>query len=298
MSTLPAYASSRTPVLDEQLAGIARGGLALSADEAHRLAGSMLDNRAPLRTPVLDERLILARHEFGDPAYVDAVIRSFAALPLKECYSGEEIGRLADGGSGCTADGTATIADMAAELKGSVTRIWHASSGDSRNDARAEALKDLDERLHTFASPYERIGERFFEGMPLVNVYRSIGAGERDDAVPAHDYNRIAHKVGLPPTATSRTLLRFCFMPTERYVEAARRMGSKRTAFTTSVENSWLFATCLNYGFERKKGANRARRIRRFTFNVLVPLALAGQPEPVSVRTPTLFDLSPEGASR
>nr|MCR4871272.1 hypothetical protein [Atopobiaceae bacterium] len=90
MSALPAYASSRTPVLDEQLAGIARGGLALSADEAHRLAGSMLDNRAPLRTPVLDERLILARHEFGDPAYVDAVIRSFAALPLKECYSGEE----------------------------------------------------------------------------------------------------------------------------------------------------------------------------------------------------------------
>ena len=58
------------------------------------------------------------------------------------------------------------------------------------------------------------------------------------------------------------------------------------------------FATCLNYAFYRKRDASRARRIRRFTYNVLTPLALAGRPEPSTIRTPTLFDLLPEGASR
>ena len=65
MSTLPAYASSRTPVLDEQLENAVRDEFPLSADEAHRLAGLMLDSRAPLRTPVLDGQLSLARSEFA-----------------------------------------------------------------------------------------------------------------------------------------------------------------------------------------------------------------------------------------
>ena len=75
-------------------------------------------------------------------------------------------------------------------------------------------------------------------------------------------------------------------------------MGSTRTACTPDKENSWLFATCLNYAFYGKRDASRARRIRRFTYNVLTPLALAGRPEPAPERTPTLFDLLPEGASR
>ncbi len=207
MSTLPAYASSRTPVLDEQLAGIARSELALSADEAHRLAGFMLDDCAPLRTPVLDERLILARHEFGDPAYVEAVIRSFAALPLNVCYSDEQLERIAGGDSESIPDSAETIASAATRLKGNVMKVWHAAFEESRGSARVKALDDLDERLHTFASPYERIGERFLESIPLVTVYRSLGACEGSEAVPAHDYDRIARKVGLPPTATSRMLL-------------------------------------------------------------------------------------------
>ena len=298
MSTLPAYASSRTPVLDEQLAGIARSELALSADEAHRLAGFMLDDRAPLRTPVLDERLILARHEFGDPAYVEAVIRSFAALPLNVCYSDEPLERIAGGDSESIPDSAETIASAATRLKGNVMKVWHAAFEESRGSARVKALDDLDERLHAFVVPFERIGKRFFESIPSIRDLRSLEACGENDVVPAHDYDSIARKVGLPPTATTRMLLRFCFIPTDRYVQVARNIGSTRTACTPDKENSWLFATCLNYAFYRKRDASRARRIRRFTYNVLTPLALAGRPEPSTIRTPTLFDLLPEGASR
>ena len=298
MSVLPAYTSSRTPVLDEQLASISRGELALSADEAHRLAGSMLDDRAPLRTPVLDERLVLARHEFGDPTYVEAVIRSFAALPLNVCYSDEQLERIAGGDSGSIPDSTETIASAATRLKGNVMQIWHASSADSLDSARVKALDDLDERLHAFVVPFERIGKRFFESIPSIRDLRSLEACGENDVVPAHDYDSIARKVGLPPTATTRMLLRFCFIPTDRYVQVVRSMGSTRTACTPDKENSWLFATCLNYAFYGKRDASRARRIRRFTYNVLTPLALAGRPEPAPERTPTLFDLLPEGASR
>ena len=298
MSTLPAYASSRTPVLDEQLAGIARSELALSADEAHRLAGFMLDDCAPLRTPVLDERLILARHEFGDPAYVEAVIRSFAALPLNVCYSDEQLERIAGGDSESIPDSAETIASAATRLKGNVMKVWHAAFEESRGSARVKALDDLDERLHAFVVPFERIGRRFFESIPSIRDLRSLEACGENDVVPAHDYDSIARKVGLPPTATTRMLLRFCFIPTDRYVQVARNIGSTRTACTPDKENSWLFATCLNYAFYRKRDASRARRIRRFTYNVLTPLALAGRPEPSTIRTPTLFDLLPEGASR
>ena len=259
---------------------------------------STLPAYASSRTPVLDEHLVLARHEFGDPAYVEAVIRSFAALPLNVCYSDEQLERIAGGDSGSIPDSTETIASAATRLKGNVMQIWHAAFEESRGSARAEALGDLDERLHAFTSPFERIGERFLEGIPLVSVYRSLGECEKDDAVPAHDYDRIARKVGLPPTATTRMLLRFCFIPTDRYVQVVRSMGSTRTACTPDKENSWLFATCLNYAFYGKRDASRARRIRRFTYNVLTPLALAGRPEPAPERTPTLFDLLPEGASR
>ena len=298
MSALPAYASSRPPVLDEQLAGIARSELALSADEAHRLAGFMLDDRAPLRTPVLDERLILARHEFGDPAYVEAVIRSFAALPLNVCYSDEQLERIAGGDSESIPDSAETIASAATRLKGNVMKVWHAAFEESRGSARVKALDDLDERLHAFVVPFERIGRRFFESIPSIRDLRSLEACGENDVVPAHDYDSIARKVGLPPTATTRMLLRFCFIPTDRYVQVARNIGSTRTACTPDKENSWLFATCLNYAFYRKRDASRARRIRRFTYNVLTPLALAGRPEPSTIRTPTLFDLLPEGASR
>ncbi len=292
------HASSRTPVLDEQLAGIARSELALSADEAHRLAGFMLDDRAPLRTPVLDERLILARHEFGDPAYVEAVIRSFAALPLNVCYSDEQLERIAGGDSESIPDSAETIASAATRLKGNVMKVWHAAFEESRGSARVKALDDLDERLHAFVVPFERIGKRFFESIPSIRDLQSLEACGENDVVPAHDYDSIARKVGLPPTATTRMLLRFCFIPTDRYVQVARNIGSTRTACTPDKENSWLFATCLNYAFYRKRDASRARRIRRFTYNVLTPLALAGRPEPSTIRTPTLFDLLPEGASR
>ena len=177
-------------------------------------------------------------------------------------------------------------------------KVWHAAFEESRGSARVKALDDLDERLHAFVVPFERIGKRFFESIPSIRDLRSLEACGENDVVPAHDYDSIARKVGLPPTATTRMLLRFCFIPTDRYVQVARNIGSTRTACTPDKENSWLFATCLNYAFYRKRDASRARRIRRFTYNVLTPLALAGRPEPSTIRTPTLFDLLPEGASR
>jgi hypothetical protein len=69
----------------------------------------MLDSRAPLRTPVLDGQLSLARSEFADPAYVDAVMRNMALQDRLRCYYPDDLGTIVGTGT----EVPATIAGIA-----------------------------------------------------------------------------------------------------------------------------------------------------------------------------------------
>lgn len=275
---------SRTPVLDARLASAGCPGMPveMTAEEAYRAADALFRENPRLRTPELDRRIAGARDEFGNPDYVDAILRNMASLPPRSAYNERRLPALARSDTGECPD---SIAEVAADIVALSRKLDNMISENGTSNVPAQLLDELENRVAAFLAPFDEIQERVEDIFPdtlfePAAIY-SIPVSSRS----------LAQRLELPRTATTRLLLRYSILPARRYVQGIRRLGIRCAA--SAVRKGWLLATLLDYpGSEDPAG--RAAQFSRMSRVVFAPLAAAGRrsgilkPEPTA-QVPTLF---------
>ena len=259
---------SRTPVLDFRLAGVGTFSVdsTLSAEDAHRIAGQLFESKARIRTPTLEGRLARSVHEFDNPEYVDAIVRNMAALPLSSVYAEPDLALLGrTRPTGCPQT-MAGIAERISKLGRRLERDIADADGSTVPASRVDALEN---RIDAFAAPFRDISDRFDAVFPYLR------AGFSAEELPSpHDYRTLARRLGLPSTATSSLLLRFCLLPPNRYGLCLRRLGL-RYAFSSFEDGCLLNTIVIRQGM--CDAEQRAHRAARLCHLVLAPIALAGR---------------------
>ena len=278
---------SRTPTLDALLSGSA-SAKDMTESAAHKAAADLFGSNAPLRTPRLDSRLGLARREFNNPAYVDAILRNMAALPARELYDPDDLARLASAdvlGHRIDTSSVASVAsgliDCFCELRSRLEARESAGEPADPDDAPPTyfyEIEELKELFDIFVTPFNKVWGRL--NMAHVSSRegsRSEGAATRGRITSASqaaiDYRSLARRLDMRPAASTYLLLRFCFLPARRYVSGMKRLGSRIVRPSVGIGGEWMLGTYLDYpGSESDLGESG----RLLCLQVLGPLAELG----------------------
>lgn len=265
---------ARNPYLDSLIRGSEQLG-PMTADQAHRAASELFRINPPLRparNPHLDRLIDLAKNEFDNPAYVDAIIRHFAELSPKEIYGSECLQELQDSG---LIDGMASTGTMA----GLACSLLYAKDNACLNDPSDQ--KELDGLFDAFVAPFDDVAMRInlqasSETSPREKMPATKRPAKSRRARPSYDYRALADRIGLRSCEANHLLLRFCLLPAGRYAQGVCRLSSLTVRPRKGEFGQWMLGTLLYYR-ANERDQDFGLRVGRLVKEVLEPLAEVGR---------------------
>ena len=279
--------TSRNPHLDQLLRN-PELAVSLTADDAHKAAAELFEANAPLRTarnPHLSRLLKLARSEFDNPDYVDAILRNMARLDPREIYNPYALDDLVSGLPNNALDAS-SMASLAQGLLGARDKARRREKR-ARDTARAREngrpLSKVDDLFCLFVEPFDDVAARAER-----TSSRSSDAGHSglSSSVPAPvrarastNYRSIAKLLHMPQRDAIYLLLRFCYLPTKHYAAGMGRLCSFSLEPEEGERDRHLLGTYLHYT-GGKRATDVGLRVDRLCSEILQPLAEVGGFEP------------------
>ena len=266
--------NARNPYLDSLLRGTAQQR-PMTANEARKAASNLFRTNAPLRNarnPHLAKLIDLAKNEFDNPAYVDAIIRNFAELSPKEIYCSRVLEEMRETS---LLHGTVDTSTMA----GLATSLLFAKDVACLDDSAD--CDELDELFDAFVAPFDDVAMRFnLEAKSAAEPDEKAPAPKKKSSArrarPACDYRALAKRIGLRNCEANHLLLRFCLLPAGRYAQGVHRLSKLAVRPQGGEYWQWMLGTFLFYR-SGERNEDFDLRVSRLAKEILEPLSEVGR---------------------